>query len=256
MVWLAAIFIGLSLGLLGSGGSILTVPALIYLVGQDEKIAIAGSLAIVGFIAIFSVIGYHLKRQIKWPIVIRFGIPSMIASYFAASLSIYLTGEMQLTLFAMVMLLSAFFMIKQPKIKTSVQPINNANKQPTIKLIFAGIFVGMITGLVGIGGGFLIVPSLVLLIDLAMINAIATSLAIITLQSFTGFIKYQQILTTQNISLNWQVIITFSIIGIIGSFIGQKLATKTPQQQLKRGFGIFLLIMGCFILINSIQQLG
>jgi hypothetical protein len=178
----------------------------------------------------------------------------MIASYFAASLSVYLTGEMQLALFAIVMLLSAFFMIKQPKIKSATKPINNADQQPTIKLISVGIFVGMITGLVGIGGGFLIVPSLVMLIDLAMINAIATSLAIITLQSFTGFIKYHQILTAQNIPLNWQVIIAFSLIGIIGSFIGQKLATKIPQQQLKRGFGIFLLIMGCFILMNSIQQ--
>ena len=263
MVWIAAIFIGLSLGLLGSGGSILTVPALIYLVGQDEKIAIAGSLAIVGVIAASSVISYHFKRQIKWSVVIRFGLPSMLASYLAASLSVYLTGIMQLTLFAIVMLLSAFFMIRQPKIKTSTyHGINGNNKafnkdqHQQIKFIISGLIVGSITGLVGVGGGFLIVPSLVLLTGLAMNNAVATSLAIITLQSFTGFIKYHQLLNEQNISIDWQVIVTFSLIGIIGSLVGQKIAGKVPQHHLKRGFGIFLLIMGCFILYRSLTNLG
>lgn len=254
MVWIAAIFIGLSLGLLGSGGSILTVPALIYLVGQDEKMAIAGSLAIVGIIAASSVINYHLKKQIKWQVVIRFGLPSMLASYLAASLSVYLTGIMQITFFAIVMLLSAFFMIRQPKLKTNNQPEKKHNQQ--LKFIISGLIVGSITGLVGVGGGFLIVPSLVLLTGLAMTNAIATSLAIITLQSFTGFIKYHQLLSEQNIMLDWHVITTFSIVGIIGSLVGQKIAKKIPQHHLKRGFGIFLLIMGCFILYRSLTNLG
>ncbi len=254
MVWIAAIFIGLSLGLLGSGGSILTVPALIYLVGQDEKIAIAGSLAIVGVIAASSVISYHLKRQIKWQIVIRFGLPSMLASYLAASLSVYLTGILQLILFAIVMLLSAFFMIRQPKLTTNNQPEKKYNQQ--VKFIISGLIVGSITGLVGVGGGFLIVPALVLLTGLTMTNAVATSLAIITLQSFTGFIKYHQLLSEQNIMLNWYVILTFSTIGIIGSLVGQKIANKVPQHHLKRGFGIFLLIMGCFILYRSLTNLG
>ncbi len=254
MVWLAAIFIGLSLGLLGSGGSILTVPALIYLVGQDEKIAIAGSLAIVGIIAASGVISYHLKRQIKWPVVLRFGLPSMVASYFAASLSVYLTGIMQLGLFAIIMLLSAFFMIRQPQITTVTPHSTQQNQQ--IKFLFSGLIVGCITGLVGVGGGFLIVPSLVLLTGLSMINAVATSLAIITLQSFTGFIKYHQLLSDQNIMLDWQVIITFSLVGIAGNLLGQKISAKVPQHRLKQGFGWFLLIMGCFILYRSLTNLG
>ena len=254
MVWLAAIFIGLSLGLLGSGGSILTVPALIYLVGQDEKIAIAGSLAIVGIIAASGVISYHLKRQIKWPVVLRFGLPSMVASYLAASLSVYLTGIMQLGLFAIIMLLSAFFMIRQPQITTVTPKSTQQNQQ--IKFIFSGLMVGCITGLVGVGGGFLIVPSLVLLTGLSMTNAVATSLAIITLQSFTGFIKYHQLLSDQNIMLDWQVIITFSLVGIAGNLLGQKISAKVPQHRLKQGFGWFLLIMGCFILYRSLTNLG
>ncbi len=254
MVWLAAIFIGLSLGLLGSGGSILTVPALIYLVGQDEKIAIAGSLAIVGVIAASGVISYHIKRQIKWPVVLRFGLPSMFASYLAASLSVYLTGIMQLSLFAIIMLLSAFFMIRQPKISTKAANTTQPDQQ--VKFIISGLIVGSITGLVGVGGGFLIVPSLVLLTGLTMTSAVATSLAIITLQSFTGFIKYHQLLSEQNIALDWQVIITFSLIGIAGNLLGQKISAQIPQHHLKRGFGLFLLIMGCFILYRSLTNLG
>ena len=254
MVWFAAILIGFSLGVLGSGGSILTVPALIYLVGQNEKTAIASSLIIVGFIAASSAVNYLIKRQIKWYVVFRFGLPSMIASYLAAGLSVYLSGVMQLMLFSIVMLLSAFFMVKQ-KVITNTSLNNEINDQQ-LQLIFNGIFVGCITGLVGVGGGFLIVPSLVLLLGLPMINAIATSLVIITLQSFAGFIKYHQILAEQNITLPWRIIIAFCVLGVAGSFIGQKFAASLPEHYLKRGFGVVLLIMGSFILIHSILQLG
>jgi len=246
---IVAILIGLSLGLLGSGGSILTVPALVYIIGQDEKIAIATSLAIVGFIALTGAYNYHRKKQVKWPVVWTFGLPSMLASYFAAGLSTYLSGIAQMGIFSIVMLLASFSMIRKKSENIALTEVSN----PSIKIAFYGVFVGCVTGLVGVGGGFLIVPALVLFARLSMTNAVASSLVIISLQSFSGFIKYNAIMTQQQISLDWNIIFMVSIIGSIGSIIGQKISTKIPQQTLKRFFGFFLLLMGMFILFQSVM---
>jgi len=247
-----AVIIGLSLGLLGSGGSILTVPALVYILGQDEKIAIASSLAIVGFIAATGAYRYHLKQQVNWPIVWMFGIPSMFASYFAAGLSTYLSGMTQMGLFSVVMLLASFSMIRKKQNKDITDKMSNAS----IKIGIYGVFVGCVTGLVGVGGGFLIVPALVLFARLPMTNAVASSLAIITLQSFSGFIKYNAIMAEQQLTLDWNTIFMVGAIGAIGSIAGQKISSKIPQQILKRFFGFFLLIMGVFILSQSVISLA
>jgi len=247
-----AVLIGLSLGLLGSGGSILTVPALVYIIGQDEKLAIATSLAIVGFIAATGAYSYHLKKQINWSVVWLFGLPSMFASYFAAGLSTYLSGIVQMGLFAIVMLLASYSMIRKKKNKVVAKDIENAG----IKIGAYGVFVGCVTGLVGVGGGFLIVPALVLFTRLSMSHAVATSLVIITMQSFSGFIKYHAIMTQQQLSLDWNIIFMVAAIGAMGSIAGQKISTKIPQESLKRFFGFFLLIMGIFILAKSIISLN
>jgi len=247
-----AVIIGLSLGLLGSGGSILTVPALVYILGQDEKIAIATSLAIVGFIAATGAYSYHVKKQVDWSIVWIFGIPSMIASYFAAGLSTYLSGMAQMGLFSIVMLLASFSMIRKKHDKKVVENTSNT----TIKIGAYGIFVGCVTGLVGVGGGFLIVPALVLFARLSMTNAVASSLVIITLQSFSGFIKYNAIMAEQQLTLDWNIILVVGVIGAIGSIVGQKISAKIPQEVLKRFFGFFLLIMGIFIFSQSVISLA
>jgi len=250
-----AVIIGLSLGLLGSGGSILTVPALVYILGQDEKIAIATSLAIVGCIAATGAYSYHLKKQVNWSIVWTFGIPSMIASYFAAGLSTYLSGMAQMGLFSVVMLLASFSMIRKKQNKDITE--NNSNSSnAVIKIGIYGVFVGCVTGLVGVGGGFLIVPALVLLARLPMTNAVASSLVIITLQSFSGFIKYNAIMAEQQLTLDWNIIVVVAAIGAIGSIVGQKISAKIPQQVLKRFFGFFLLIMGIFIFSQSVISLS
>mgnify|MGYP000597015601 CR=1 FL=1 len=243
-----AIFIGLSLGLLGSGGAILTVPALSYIVGQDEKTAIASSLAIVGLIAFTSAVKYQQNKMIHWPAVWQFGFPSMLASYFAAGLSVYLSGAQQMSLFAIIMLLAAFSMLKN-KTNEQHQPIAF---NFSIRLMMIGSIVGCISGLVGVGGGFLIVPALLAFTRITMANVVATSLAIITLQSLTGFIKYYSISASQNLVLDWKVIFVVALVGSISSIFGQKISTKMPQQKLKKMFAVFLLIMSIFILIQSI----
>ncbi|GHE77780.1 sulfite exporter TauE/SafE family protein [Thalassotalea profundi] len=248
---IAAIFIGLSLGLLGSGGAILTTPALTYIVGQDEKTAIASSLAIVGLISFSGMLKYQQQKMIQWPVVLQFGIPSMLASYISAGLSVYLTGPEQLTLFAVIMLLSAASMLK-PKADIAHEKLESHS---ALKLVIIGVVVGSITGLVGVGGGFLIVPALLFFTRMNMLNAVATSLSIITLQSTSGFINYYSLASVNNINFDWQVIAIFAFIGAISSLFGHKISSNISQEKLKKTFALLLFLMAIFILINSSRGL-
>ncbi len=250
MYWayLGALFIGISLGLLGSGGSILTVPILLYLVGEPEKLAIAESLGIVATISLFGSIPYIKKKEVHWISLLFFGVPGMLGTYGGASLSKYLSGTTQLLIFAIVMLLAAIMMIRNPENVNLSVP-----KSPSKWLLMGeGLAVGVLTGLVGVGGGFLIIPSLVLLAGLSMRLAVGTSLLIITLQSSIGFLKYTSVLAEQNLHINWDIMAVFTLIGILGSFIGNKVGTKIPQQNLKKGFGFFLVVMGIYIIYKSL----
>jgi len=248
---LGACAIGLSLGLMGSGGSILTVPVLVYLVDQPEKVAIAGSLMIVGSIALLGSLPYIKQRQVDWTTVWMFGIPGMIGTYGGAWLSAYLSGLMQLAIFAGVMLLASYFMLRPNK---NIEQESD-HQRHVVKIIIDGLVVGIVTGVVGVGGGFLIVPALVLLGGLTMRVAIATSLVIIALKSFSGFVKYLDVLEQSGLSLDWLVIGIMIVVGGLGSALGNKIANKVPQNKLKKMFGMFLIIMGIYILIRSVPQL-
>lgn len=242
-----AIAIGISLGLLGSGGSILTVPVLVYLIGQDEKVAIAGSLFIVGSIALAGSLQFLRAGLIHWRSVIVFGIPGMAGTWLGAYLAAWVPGVTQLALFAIVMLIASWLMLRPPDLES-------ADPQPREmwKIAVDGLIVGVITGLVGVGGGFLIVPALVLLGGLTMRQAVATSLVVIALKSFSGFYKYTDVLAQQGLELDWQTLILVTGLGIAGSFAGSHLAKRVPQDKLKTGFGYFLIIMGVYILIRSV----
>lgn len=241
-----ALAIGLSLGLLGSGGSILTVPVLVYLIGQDEKVAIAGSLFIVGSIALAGGLQYFRGGFIHWRSVLVFGLPGMVGTYLGAVLAGYLSGAMQLALFALVMLTASWFMLRPLDLEHA-----DGVEREAWKIAIDGLIVGVITGLVGVGGGFLIVPALVLLGGLSMHHAVATSLVIIALKSFTGFYKYLDVLEGQSLQLDWKTLLIVTGLGILGSVAGSKLARRLPQNKLKRWFGYFLIVMGVYILIRS-----
>ncbi len=251
LVLLGACAIGLSLGLMGSGGSILSVPVLVYLADQPEKVAIAGSLVIVGSIALFGSLSCMRQKLVGWGTVWMFGIPSMIGTYGGAWLSAYMSGITQLVIFAGVMLLASYFMLRQKKIIEEV----SEHERHIFKIMADGLVVGMITGIVGVGGGFLIVPALVLLCGLAMRVAIATSLVIIALKSFSGFVKYLDVLEQTGLAIDWQVVVVMIIVGGLGSTLGNKIADKVPHAKLKKMFGVFLTIMGIYILANSVPQL-
>lgn len=249
--WIGAALIGISLGLLGSGGSILTVPVLVYLVGEPEKLAIAESLAIVGGISLIGAIPYALKRRIDWHSVLWFGGPGVVGTYLGAALSVYLSGVVQLLLFAGVMLLAAVMMFRP----SAVPPQGHASHlRSPLKVGAEGLGVGVLTGLVGVGGGFLIIPALVLLGGLPMSLAVGTSLLIIAAKSFAGFSKYVHVLAEQNLSVNWTLIALFTGIGIVGSFLGARVGKNISNDRLKRGFSGFLVAMGLYVLATNVPR--
>jgi uncharacterized membrane protein YfcA len=241
--WLGALAIGLTLGLFGSGGSILTVPVLVYLAGEPEKAAIAESLAIVGTIAAFGALPYALQRQVDGRSVLLFGLPGIAGTYGGAALSAFVSGGVQLALFAVVMLLAAVFMFRDRPAAEGPRARRAAGL-----IAVEGLAVGVLTGFVGVGGGFLIVPALVLLGGLPMRLAVGTSLVVIALKSFAGFFKYLDVLADAGLAVDWGLIGLLTAVGVGGAFLGNRIGERVPHAALRKGFAAFLVAMGAFIL--------
>jgi uncharacterized membrane protein YfcA len=244
--WCGAIVVGLTLGLLGSGGSTLTVPLLVYLVGQPEKVAIAGSLAVVASISAFGALNYTRQALIDWRSAVAFGVPGVVGAYLGAMASHLLSGAAQLTIFAAIMFPAAILMLRPA---TAAGSANAAAAWPP--MFAAGLGVGAVTGLIGIGGGFMIVPALVILGGLPMRKAVGTALVVVTMNAAVGFYKHLQETATYHLKLDWHVIGIFIAFGIVGSIVGNVLSRRLPQARLKRFFGVFLIMMGGYILWRS-----
>jgi uncharacterized membrane protein YfcA len=273
--WLGATLVGLSLGLLGSGGAILTVPILVYLVGHDEKAAIVESLAIVGAIALFGAARASFAKKIDWKSALLLAIPGVFGTLLGTHVAQWIPGAVQLLLLAALMLTASVLMFRSPRksepmpndVDTSVTDFSvtdfsvtdlSANDQaPTSgsAIIAAqGFALGFMTGIVGIGGGFLIVPVLVLLRRLPMKIAIGTSLAIIAVNCTAGLVKsifagsaaLHPSATEQN-AIDWTVIGLFIALGIVGSLIGSLLARRIDQATLRKVFAVFLVVMAGYV---------
>lgn len=240
-----AVLIGLSLGLLGGGGSILTVPILVYAMGMPSKLAIALSLAIVGVTSIAGVISHFRNKNIDFKVAIVFGPFAMIGTLAGAQISQFISGQMQLILFAIIMIIAAVFMFTGRK-ESAPTELKKANYKDKILLSLQGVFVGIVTGVVGVGGGFLIVPALVLLARISMKKAVGTSLLLIALNSITGFLGY-----LNQVTVPWVFLIKFSSCSIVGIIIGSYLVKFVSQDKLKKAFAIFLVVMGVFILYKN-----
>lgn len=265
--FLGALIIGLTLGLLGSGGSILTVPMLVYLLGHNDKAAIAESLAIVGSIALVAAIPYAKSRLVDWRSVLLFGLPGMAGTFLGAWLSHFVPGAVQLTLFGVVMLAAAWMMFRRKR-----RPKDDADADADAErreqrddadshlgrrywmVGLEGLAVGVLTGLVGVGGGFLIVPALALLVRLPMRLAVGTSLAIIALNAFSGFFKYLDVLSSVGASIDWTTVGIFIVLGAAGSFAGNFLGARMNQQLLRKVFAVFLIGMGLFVLWREVPS--
>jgi uncharacterized membrane protein YfcA len=243
---LAAV-IGLALGLLGGGGSILTVPVFVYVLGFAPKPAIAMSLPVVGATSLIGAIGHWRSGNVDLRIALLFGALAMAGSYAGARLAAYIPGSVQLALLGVVMLGAAASMLRGGR-PPGGTPAGEAHREraPLALLIAVGLAVGALTGIVGIGGGFLIVPALVILGRVPMKQAIGTSLLVIAMNSATGFLGY-----LGQVSVPWGFVGAFTLVAIVGIVAGTLLVRYVPAHALKRAFAIFLLAIGVLVLYQN-----
>lgn len=264
--YIGAVLMGLSLGLIGGGGSILTVPILVYLFSVDAVLATAYSLFIVGLTSLVGSFSHMRMGNIHWRTAIVFGIPSILAVYATRAWlvpaipdPVLHVGDFMLRkpigiliLFALIMVAAAYSMIRKPK---ADRPTTD-NLQPATfnypLILIEGIVVGTVTGIVGAGGGFLIIPALVLLAKLPMKQAVGTSLIIIAAKSligFTGDLKGSEV-------IDWNFLLVFSAIAIGGIIAGSILSKRIPNEKLKPAFGWFVLVMGITIIARELTALS
>lgn len=259
----AAVAVGLTLGLIGAGGAILTVPIMVYLMKVNPVTATVYSLFIVGCTALIGSVSYLRNGLVNFRASLAFAIPSLLSIFITRKFIltsipdiiiqneslVFTKDHAVLFFFAVIMLLSSFSMIfGNVKEKNPDQPMQNKNY---IILITYGLLVGLLTGLVGAGGGFLIVPALVLLAKIPVKSAIGTSLFIISMNSLSGFAGD----LTGDYVIDWKLLILFLAFAVLGILTGSYLAKFISGKNLKKSFGVFILVMGIYIIIKEILSL-
>lgn len=247
---LLAICIGLSLGLIGGGGSILAVPILIYVMGISSKVAIAMSLIIVCMISMIGLIPHWQQGNVRLKIALAFIPAAMVGAYFGATLTSLpeITDTVQLVVFGLVMAIASVIMIRRGQ-----QSIPKTNKPPIwksfpqwLRIPGEGLGVGILTGFVGVGGGFIIVPALTIIEGIPIKQAIGTSLVIIAANSIAGFMGY-----LNQVAIDWQLVFSFTTAASGGTIIGAYLNQYVNAKQLQQGFGYFILAVAIFVLIKQ-----
>ncbi|MFK8045884.1 MAG: sulfite exporter TauE/SafE family protein [Crocinitomicaceae bacterium] len=259
--YFGALLIGVVLGLIGGGGSILTVPIFVYVLGISPVLATAYSLFVVGSSALVGAIRNAQKGMIDYKTGIVFAAPALVTVYLTRKFiipiipdSIATIGSIEISkdtglmvFFALIMLFASYSMIRGRKEKLTDTEESLKFNFPLI--IIEGVVVGFLTGIVGAGGGFLIIPALVLFAKLPMKKAVATSLMIIAIKSLIGFIG-----DVENIEIDWVFLLSFTSVSILGIFVGIYLNKFIDGQKLKKGFGWFVLVMGIYIVVNEILK--
>lgn len=243
---LLAAVMGLFLGLLGGGGSILAVPILPYVARFGAKEAIASSLAVVGLTSLFAAIGHWRAGGVNLRVALVFGAVAMAGTCLGARLAVFFSGTAQLVLFAVVMLLAAYFMFREGRSVRHGASDAAGGAMPYGLIVAEGLAVGVLMGLVGVGGGFLIVPALVVLGGVAMKEAVGPSLLVIVMKSAAGFAGY-----LGQVEIHWEFLVLFTAVSVAGGIAGAYLLRFIPQEALKKLFAVFLLVMGAFILYQN-----
>ncbi|HEX2847851.1 MAG TPA: sulfite exporter TauE/SafE family protein [Chitinophagaceae bacterium] len=260
--YLASVLIGISLGMVGSGGSILTVPVLVYLMSVNPLLATTSSLFIVGATSLIGGLRSYGKKLVNFKAVTEFGIPSIFSIFLtrhyllpALPDHLFSIGKIQvhkpmflMVIFALLMLAASISMIRSSQREEWLNAeAESEHTYQAIPLLLLGLLIGVITGLLGAGGGFLIIPTLVIFLKLPMKTAVGTSLLIIAINSLFGFL-----FSLKQFEYDWSLMLSFTALSIAGLLIGSRLADKIPGSSLKKGFGWFILIMGIYIIVKEI----
>ncbi|MCI4061148.1 sulfite exporter TauE/SafE family protein [Micromonospora sp. R77] len=239
-----AVLIGVALGLLGGGGSILAVPLLVYVAHLPAKEAIATSLLVVGATSAVGVLPHVRAHRVRWRTGLVFGLAGMTGAYGGGRLAEFVPAGVLLTGFALMMLATAVAMIRGRR-PVEGRPV--PHELPILRVIVDGVVVGLVTGLVGAGGGFLVVPALALLGGLPMPVAVGTSLVVIAMKSFAGLAGY-----LSSVSIDWGLAAAVTAAAVVGSFVGGRLAGRIPADVLRKSFGWFVVVMGVFVLARQL----
>ena len=240
-----ALLVGVSLGLLGGGGSILTVPLLAYVAGMDAKQAIATSLLVVGTTSAVAAVSHARAGRVQWRTGLIFGAAGMAGAYGGGLLAQYIPGTVLLIGFAVMMIATAVAMLRGRK---EIGPADPHHRIPVPKVILEGLVVGLVTGLVGAGGGFLVVPALALLGGLPMPVAVGTSLVVIAMKSFAGFAGY-----LSSVSIDRRLAGMVTAAAVVGALLGARLTALVNPDSLRQAFGWFVLLMSSVILAEEIH---
>ena len=247
VVLLLAVLVGVALGLLGGGGSILTVPLLVYVAGLEAKGAIAASLLVVGVTGLAALVPHARAGRVRWRTGAIFGVAAMAGAYAGGRVAEFIPGTVLLVAFALMMVATAVAMIRGRRADAGgpgeAAPDGSARELPVRLVLLEGVVVGLVTGLVGAGGGFLVVPALVLLGGLPMPVAVGTSLLVIAMKSFAGLAGY-----LSSVSIDWGLALAVTGMAVIGSVVGALLSGRVPQDRLRQAFGWFVLVMGVVVL--------
>jgi uncharacterized protein len=256
--YILAVFVGITLGLIGSGGSILSVPILTYIIGVEPVLATAYSLFVVGTTALVGGIQKAKQQLVDFKKVVLFGVPTLIAVFLTRKIIVPAIPDVVfstptftlhksvliMVVFAVVMIVASIRMIKPQK-----NPIlTESHKINYLAIFLQGLFIGLVAGFVGAGGGFLIIPALLFLTKTPMKMAVGTSLFIVSIQSLIGFLGD----INSNQLIDWNLILTFSACSVVGIFIGSRLSKKIEGEKLKTAFGWFVLLMGIYIIIKEL----
>lgn len=244
LAFFLSLLIGASLGLLGGGGSILTTPILIYALGMETKPAIATSLIVVGVTSIAAVVQHARAGNVDWKTGLIFGAAGMAGAWAGGFAAAWFSDTVLLGMFAAMMLATAFAMFRGRK---EPDPAVAHVPQALWKIIAEGVVVGVVTGLVGAGGGFLVVPALALLGGLPMQRAVGTSLLVIAMKSFAGYAGH-----AMHVTVDLELAALVSVAAVLGSFVGTAASRLVAPDTLRRGFAGFVLVMACFVIYQQI----
>lgn len=242
-----AVLVGVSLGLLGGGGSILVVPLLAYIGGLEPREAIATSLFVVGATSLASLVGHARRGNVRWRTGLIFGAAGMVGAFLGGLAGGYIPGTVLMVAFALMMIATAWAMLRGRTNRRDDAAVTHHH--PLWRVLLDGLVVGAATGLVGAGGGFLVVPALALLAGLPMAAAVGTSLLVIAMKSFAGLGGY-----LTSVSLDWALVAAVTTAAILGSLVGVRLTSLVPEAALRKGFGYFVLLMGAFVLAQELPS--